>query len=210
MFNPEALIRLDGPGNKTTKAVWYDFLMPDVGVTTIRDKKFHDQRRRVWTPAFSSKSTLHLNRVLYIRVANSLALPVYEGQMIQHADKLEHLVQQAAKQSTSIPFSSYAYWFSFDVMGMFALSESFNMINSTQWHYAVTNLRRAMSLLGPLSPVPWLAQIGFKYLKGYWVIKDWHSMTSWCRTRMEQRIEVRFTCSYFLCEVNARRTTTAL
>lgn len=61
IFRPEALISLDGPGNKTTKSVWYDFLMPDMGVTTIRDKTFHDQRRKIWTQAFSEKGNSHSN-----------------------------------------------------------------------------------------------------------------------------------------------------
>lgn len=83
------------------------------------------------------------------------------------------------------------YWFSFDVMGTFALSKSFDMLDNEQWHYAVRNLRRAMSILGPLSSVPWLAQIGFKFLKRYWLVRDWHSMTGWCRDRMRECITVR-------------------
>ncbi|KAF7539705.1 hypothetical protein G7054_g1956 [Neopestalotiopsis clavispora] len=172
IFRPEALISLDGPGNKTTKSVWYDFLMPDMGVTTIRDKTFHDQRRKIWTQAFSEK-----------------ALRVYEGQMIGAAEKLQSLIDAAAKKDEAVNFSSLAYWFSFDVMGMFALSESFDMLNTQKWHYAVDNLRRAMSILGPLSPVPWLAQIGFKYLHGYWKIAEWHTMIDWCRDRMKERID---------------------
>jgi hypothetical protein len=118
------------------------------------------------------------------------AIPHYEEQMVQHADGLERLVKDAAKEGKPVPWSSYAYWFSFDIMGIFALSQSFDMIHNQEWHYAVNNLRRAMSILGPLSPVPWLAQIGFKYLKGYWKVKDWHSMTGWCRDRMQDRIHV--------------------
>ena len=118
------------------------------------------------------------------------ALPYYEEQMVEHAKKLVDLIEKASLAGNDVPFHSYAYWFSFDVMGMFALSHSFNMIDDEQWHYAVTNLRRAMAILGPLSPVPWLAQIGFVFLKGYWVVKDWHSMTEWCRERMQERIKV--------------------
>lgn len=110
--------------------------------------------------------------------------------MAEHAERLEGLIAASAKNGTPVAFSQMAYWFSFDVMGTFALSESFNMINDKQWHYAVSNLRRAMSILGPLSPVPWLAQIGFRYLKGYWVVKDWHSMTGWCSDRMQERIKL--------------------
>jgi tryprostatin B 6-hydroxylase len=128
-------------------------------------------------------------------------MPVYEFQMAEHAQKLEKLIRNSAEAEKPVSFSSLAYWFSFDVMGMFALSESFDMIHDEQWHYAVTNLRRAMSILGPLSPVPWLAQIGFRFLKGYWVVKDWHSMTGWCRERMQRRIQVCIFDVAMLCEI---------
>lgn len=75
-------------------------------------------------------------------------------------------------------------------MGDFAFARSFDMLRDEQWHHVVIMLRRAMSLLGPLSPVPWLAQIGFNFLPGLWVVKDWNSMISWCRTRMTDRINV--------------------
>ena len=70
VFHPEVLAKLDGPGNKTTKSVWYDFLMPDMGLTTIRNKAFHDQRRRVWSLAFSAKGMLLLSPVPFEANAN--------------------------------------------------------------------------------------------------------------------------------------------
>lgn len=110
--------------------------------------------------------------------------------MLEHASKLSSLIEAAAQKGSAVPFHSYAYWFSFDVMGMFAFSQSFNMLIDEKWHYAVSNLRRAMSILGPLSPVPWLGQIGFVFLRDYWVIKDWHTMTGWCKDRLRDRIRV--------------------
>jgi cytochrome P450 len=193
VFDPEVLVRLDGPGNRTQKSAWYDFLMPDVGVTTIRHKPFHDQRRRIWTRAISSK-----------------VMPFYEEQMVEHAQQLEEIIRQSSDQGESVDFSSLAYWFSFDIMGVFALAKSFNMLHDKKWHYAVTNLRRAMSLLGPLSSVPWLGQIGFKFLKGYWVIKDWHSMTGWCRDRIQEKVhsddENMSIASYLINDARAKNT----
>jgi hypothetical protein len=130
----------------------------------------------------------------------NLALPYYEEQMIDHAHKLERIIRIAAEEGNTVLWNSHAYWFSFDIMGIFALSKSFNMLENENWHYAVTNLRRAMRLLGPLSPVPWLAQIGFVFLKGYWVIKDWHSMTEWCRDQMNECIHVSDT--HIFCKVH--------
>ena len=89
-----------------------------------------------------------------------------------------------------VPLRDMAYWFAFDVMGMFMLSESFDMISSSESHWAVDNLRRAMKILGPCQMAPWLAQIGFKYLKGYWLVRDWHATVNWCRERLQDRIKV--------------------
>lgn len=118
--------------------------------------------------------------------------PIYESQIAEHAEKWEKLIRTHADKSTMVPFRDMAYWFAFDVMGMFMLSESFNMISSSESHWAVDNLRRAMKILGPCQMTPWLAQIGFKYLKGYWLVRDWHSTVNWCKERLQDRIKVSF------------------
>jgi hypothetical protein len=76
-------------------------------------------------------------------------------------------------------------------MGEFAFARSFGMLQDEKWHHAVIMLRKAMSLLGPLSPVPWLAQIGFSLGPHCWLVKDWYTMVGWCKRRMTERIEVR-------------------
>ncbi|KAK2735826.1 hypothetical protein FQN57_001103 [Myotisia sp. PD_48] len=167
VFSPEVLAKLDGPGSKCTKSVWYDFLLPHVGVTTIRNQPFHDQRRRVWTKGMSTSEMV-----------------VYEGHIVSQVKKLEGIISEGAEKGESINFSTYSYFFSFDVMGLFVFSRSFDMLTAEKWHSSITTLRRAMKILGPLSPVPWLAQIGLRWLRGYWVIKDWHAMVKWCEDRM--------------------------
>ncbi|KAJ5735358.1 uncharacterized protein N7483_000483 [Penicillium malachiteum] len=124
----KVLAKLDGPGSKTQKSDWYDFLLPHVGVTTTRNQSFHDQRRRLWMKRVSTG-----------------AMARYEEQIKSHAKELDY------------------------------------------WHYAIRDMRRAMRILGPLSPVPWLARIGFWALHGYWVIKDWHTMISFCAEQMKEK-----------------------
>lgn len=58
VFNPEIFSLTDGPGNKCKKAVWYDFLLPEVAVNTTRDKQLHDRRRRIWDKAFTPKGII--------------------------------------------------------------------------------------------------------------------------------------------------------
>ncbi|OJK01623.1 hypothetical protein ASPACDRAFT_26755 [Aspergillus aculeatus ATCC 16872] len=173
VFHPQALAILDGPRSQTRKSDWYDLLLPYEGVTTIRERALHDQRRRIWNKAFAAPELAHYRRHIL-----SLVL------------QFDSLVAVAAAEERPVPFSTYAYWFSFDAMGLFALSRSFNMLRNEEWHYSILMMRRAMKLLGPLTPVPWLAQLGFSLLRNYWVVKDWHTMIAWCRQRMQERTRV--------------------
>lgn len=103
---------------------------------------------------------------------------------------LEAHIAKIAETGDIFDATEWFYWFSFDVMGDFAFAKSFEMLRDERWHHTVIMLRRAMGLLGPLSPVPWLAQIGFDLIPNFWVVKDWFSMMNWCKKRMSERIEV--------------------
>ncbi len=176
VFHPEVLRAVDGPGNSCSKAVWYDLLLPELAVNTTRSKPEHDKRRRIWDHGFSKK-----------------ALSSYEERMMEYGHLLERGISDLAQRNRPVDVTAWFYWFTFDVMGEFAFAKSFGMLQSERWHMAVVLLRKAMRLLGPLSPVPWLAQIGFKLLPWFGVIADWFTMLAWCRQRMEERIQVRRT-----------------
>lgn len=66
------------------------------------------------------------------------------------------------------------------------------MLRDGQWHSAIEMLRSAMALLGPFSPVPWLAQIAFHFIPWMYVIRDWFAMLRWCKQRMEERMQVSY------------------
>ncbi len=173
VFHPEILPAVDGPGNICTKAVWYDLLLPEIALNTTRSKPDHDKRRRIWNHGFSAK-----------------ALAMYEDRVTEYAEKLENRIADLAAKNQPVNVSSWFYWFTFDVMGEFAFARSFGMLQNEEWHFAVIMLRKAMRLLGPLSPVPWLAQIGFNIVPWLWVVRDWLAMLDWCRERMSERIKV--------------------
>ena len=175
IFHPEILRAVDGPGNSCTKAVWYDLLLPELAINTTRSKAEHDKRRRIWDHGFTTK-----------------ALGNYEERMMKYGDVLERSISELARKDQPINVSAWFYWFTFDVMGEFAFARSFGMLESEKWHIAVVMLRKAMRLLGPLSPVPWLAQIGFNIFPWVWVVRDWFAMLAWCRERMKERIQVCF------------------
>lgn len=75
-------------------------------------------------------------------------------------------------------------------MGDFVFGESFKMLETDDWHVAIIMLRRALALLGPLSPVPWLAHLGFAFGSRFWRVKDWFDMIKLCHQCMDSRIEV--------------------
>lgn len=112
--------------------------------------------------------------------------------MVVYAERLQDCISRLANRGESVDVSLWFQWFTFDVMGDFAFGASFNMLQDGKLHYVIMMLRRAMSLLGPLSPVPWLVQVGIQRL--YWlpVFGAWHSMRDWSNQRMSERVQVCF------------------
>jgi hypothetical protein len=166
---------VDGPKNECTKAVWYDFLLPEIAVNTTRSREEHDSRRRIWDKGFSTK-----------------ALAAYEERVVEYANTLVRKFEQLSLEDTPINVSDWFYWFTFDVMGEFAFARSFGMLENEKWHFAIKLLRTATSLLGPFSPVPWAAQIGFYITPWMYIVRDWLSLMEWCKLRMGERIQVSF------------------
>ena len=115
------------------------------------------------------------------------ALEGYELRIQKHGTLLEEQIACAAGEPIDV--SKWFYFLSFDVMGDFAFAKSFNMLESKDWHYSVTMLRRALNLLGPLSSVPWLVQLAFSF-PIIPIVRDWNKMVSWCSDRMKERVLV--------------------
>ncbi|KAI0869988.1 cytochrome P450 [Hypoxylon argillaceum] len=191
IIDPAVPPAVDGPGSTCTKAVWYDFLLPEIALNTTRSVKEHDARRRVWDRGFSTK-----------------ALDAYEGRIVEYAELLASRIEGLAKEQKPVNVSDWFYWFTFDVMGEFAFARSFSMLQDEQWHFAVTLLRKAMSLLGPFSPVPWIAQIAFYITPWMFVVRDWLSMMDWCKDRMGERIKAKVDrpdVSHWLIDASLKR-----
>lgn len=111
----------------------------------------------------------------------------YEKYIVLYANQLEQIVAQHSGRPTEI--NPLFYWFSFDVMGHFAFSRSFGMLESQEWHYIVQLLRAGLALVGPFTPVPWLVRLAFD-IPLLRIVRDFHSMTSWCTKQMNERIKV--------------------
>lgn len=168
VFTPEATWEINDPSNNCSKSSWYDILLPLYALNTIRSKQQHDQRRRAWEQAISFKT-----------------MAGYEKRIQSHGVQLEKHISSTA--GNPINMTQWFYFLAFDVMGDFAFARSFHMLENKAWHYAVVLLRRALSLLGPISSVPWLAQLAFSF-PVIPIIRDWNRMIAWCAERMVEQI----------------------
>ena len=102
--------------------------------------------------------------------------------------QLEQAIAQNIGQEINI--NQFFYWFSFDVMGQFAFSKSFDMLEDQHWHYSIQMLRSGLALVGPFTPVPWLVRIAFD-IPVLRIVRDFEAMAAWCTNRMDDRIKVR-------------------
>lgn len=163
---------IDGPGNKCVKAVYYDLFLPQKSVLGTREIREHDLRKRIWDRGFSKKA-----------VAN------YEKRVVEYTELLASRIERLAVAGQRVDVSKWFPWWSFDVMGEFAFSKSFEMLKKEQWHFASELMRKFMSILGLLGPVPWLKPVAIMILGNTPFGKNWNSMRQWSRDQMRERIE---------------------
>ncbi|KAL9118807.1 MAG: hypothetical protein Q9187_004639 [Circinaria calcarea] len=117
------------------------------------------------------------------------ALMQYENTTLKYIDQLDRCIEADAVAHRFSDATDLFYWLGFDTMGEFVFNKSFGMLQNQQWHYIILLLQRALSLLGPFSPAPWLVQVGFKLLPRVGILRDWFDMVAWCEKQMRERIE---------------------
>lgn len=137
-------------------------------------------------------------------MCSTTALADYEDRVNTYGQQLENHIAATAGQPVDV--SKWFYFLTFDVMGDFAFARSFKMLEDERWHYAVLMLRRALTLLGPLSPVPWLIQLAFS-IPLIPIVRDWNTMIQWCSDRMTERIGVS---NQLLCLLLPKSTDTMI
>ncbi|KAH8424839.1 uncharacterized protein LDX57_002582 [Aspergillus melleus] len=80
--------------------------------------------------------------------------------------------------------SDLVSWLSFDRMAQFVLGKSFKMLVDPEWHCMVRILQRALRILGPLSPTPWVIQIVLRLFPRVSILKDWFRMMAMCKNEL--------------------------
>lgn len=120
------------------------------------------------------------------------ALDQYQERIIPLVDQLERCIDSDIESRRVTDMRDLLFWLGFDRMGDFVFSRTFNMLSQQEWHHIIVLLQRALSVLGPLSPVPWLIHIVFKMCPRVWILRDWFRMVSWCEDQMLNRLKVHF------------------
>ncbi|GLA10845.1 hypothetical protein AnigIFM62618_000443 [Aspergillus niger] len=156
VFHPDVFMAVDGPRSKCMKGEWYDLLHPDRSLVNARTSDIHRPRRRVWMQGFTSK-----------------ALVGKEEQTLGLIEQMDQCIQDDMAAGRSSNVTDMIYWLSFDRMAQFVLGKKFNMLTNPDWRFAIRTVQKALSILGPLSPAPWLVQIVLRLLPRVWILKDW-------------------------------------
>ncbi|KAK2591112.1 hypothetical protein QQS21_011200 [Conoideocrella luteorostrata] len=172
VYHPDFFKVTDGPTTQCIKSEWYDLLWPESSLLTTRDRAVHDARRRDWKVGFSPQ-----------------ALVYHSNKILKHLDILGDVIDDDIFAGKPSQMRDLFYWLGFDVMSDFVFSKSFGMLRTQKWHYMIIRLQRALSLLGPVSPAPWLIQIAFRAAPRVCQIGDWFEMAAWTHEQINARLE---------------------
>lgn len=167
IVHPKAVQAIYGFGSKCRKTAWYDLLLPIISLETIRDRTIHDARRRIWAPAFKEK-----------------AIREYKDRLIPHQERL--IKQIHANSGMAINISKLFMLYGFDVMADLAFEESFGMLQSNEYHWAVKLLQEGLKPLGFILP-EWFFRI-MSVIPG--LADDWFKFIGYTKERLYERMKV--------------------
>lgn len=166
--HPEGVNVIYGQGSKCTKAAWYDLTKPITSLQTYREKALHDRRRRVWSSAFSDRGLRGYEQ----------RIEVHRRKLISHIRSLD---------GKPINMTKWFNLYSFDVMGDLAFGRSFDMLETSQEHWAIQLLNDGIKPLGFFLPM-WFFRL-MTSVPG--LTKDWWRFINFCSERIQQRLKVR-------------------
>lgn len=119
-----------------------------------------------------------------------IALEDYAPRVQSLISQLQSRVAEAVSQNQVVDVSKLFSWFAFDVMGEVVFGRPFDMLKNAAWNTVIVDLHSASSVLGPLSPTPWLAHLGLGLMPRVWKIKHWYAMMDWCFQQAHERLDV--------------------
>ncbi|KAF9639897.1 hypothetical protein BFW01_g11703 [Lasiodiplodia theobromae] len=137
---PAAVQLVHGPPSSCKKSPWYAQVTNDVtkcSLNSVRVSEVHRQRRRAWDRSLGVK-----------------ALAKYEPRV---KAKTDTLISQIRKlENSPVDATDWSMFFSFDVMGEVGLGKDLETLKSGKTHPTIKGIHDSMSIIGLLTPVPWL------------------------------------------------------
>lgn len=168
IVHPKAVSAIYGVGSRCTKSTWYEQNRPVISMQTTRDRATHDQRRRIWSAAFSDK-----------------AIRSHEERIKVYQDKL--MAQLATCDGKAVNVAKWFSLYSFDVMGELGFGEPFGVLESNGQHWAVKLWSEAFELLSYIFPA-WFFRMLVSMPK---VSNDWWKFLDYCNQMLDKRRKVR-------------------
>ena len=167
IVHPKAVQAIYGFGSRCRKTAWYDLLLPIISLESVRDRTLHDARRRIWAPAFKEK-----------------AIREYRDRLIPHQERLIERIR--TNTGSAINISKLFMLYSFDVMADLVFGESFGMLKSNEYHWAVKLLQEGLKPLGFILP-EWFFRTMI-VIPG--LANDWFKFISYTKERLYERMKV--------------------
>lgn len=124
----------------------------------------------------------------YLTLIKSIALCHHFTKVLKHLDILEDTINKDIAAGKPSQMRDIFYWLGFDVMSDFVFSKSFDMLRTQKWHHVVIRLQRALSLLGPVNPAPWLLHIAMRVAPRIYHVGDWFETAAWTHEQVTNRL----------------------
>lgn len=109
----------------------------------------------------------------------------YDDRIFHSANELSIAFAQAA--GAPVDITTWFQYFAFDVMGELGFGKSFHQVQNAKSHFQTDFLRKGMSILAIVTPVPWLYHLALS-IPG--LTRDWQALLSWSVQQVKQRLEV--------------------
>ncbi|GLB04918.1 hypothetical protein AtubIFM57258_010944 [Aspergillus tubingensis] len=145
----------------------------------MRDKKSHEERRRVWSAAFGDK-----------------AVRGYEERLRRYLSDLVDYFSSQAAVGKPVNITKWFELYSYDFMGDFTFGKSFGMLEAQEDHWAIHLLKQAVIPLGLYLPT-WFFRI---FTSNPGLSRAWQRLFDFCGERMMERIKV---CPPRICQLPA-------
>lgn len=137
--HPNAVQEIFGGDSKCLKSPWYDISRPQDSLLLRRSHAGHNELRRIWSPAFSTK-----------------AVRGYETRIQPYRNKL--MAGLDAYDGKSLDVDHWLALYAWDVMGDLTFGHSFGMLDTKEQHWAIKTLNKGMSVIGTHLPM-WVFRV---------------------------------------------------